>query len=356
MNKVEMTIAAKFREVLFGLGFMACLAPALTAGPALAEEAAVSAQSRVAAGEMRVLGRQIAAGAWQSDLGQESTFADLARRIARFEEQKSQLGPDQFAKELSVVDVAWQPVKRAAQTLIEAGPEIVFSHEVAGKYAQEMDSMQREFSAVANIVHDQNYGSETSSLAQRNLWLNERINRNINSIVAGSDPGDSASAELRADSAELLGNIEALTRGDTERDIRKITDPVAIDAMSSAFRRFSTVSTALDRVIREAPRLREAAAARNTILSSADAFDETLDALVVSVGAQAGGDFVQSSTPVAYIVLPILLGLGLVLFQFLMQRRRAQLTQPREWRKSLLPCKKSAAATSVCKYQRAILR
>jgi methyl-accepting chemotaxis protein len=178
---------------------------------------------------------------------------------------------------------------------------------------------------VADIVREQKYGSETSALAQKNLWLNERINRNITSILEGSGPADSVTAELRADSAQVLGNIEALTRGDTDRDIRKVTDPVAIDAMSSAFRRFSTVSTALDRLVRDAPELREAAAARNTILSSADAFDETLDALVTAVDARAGGEFVQSSTPVAYFILPILVGLGLVLYQFLMQRRRAQL-------------------------------
>jgi len=128
---------------------------------ALADAAPVTMESRFAAEEMRLIGRQVAASAWQSSQGRESTFRDLARRVAYFDEQKSLVNSEQLADQLSVVDVAWQPIKRAAQTLIDAGPEIVFTHDVVKKYGSQMDTMQEEFAEVADIVREQKYGSKT---------------------------------------------------------------------------------------------------------------------------------------------------------------------------------------------------
>ena len=325
MNNKETVFVAKLRAVLMGVGILACLAPVMYGSPAAAQEEApaVAAESRFAAEEMRLIGRQVAASAWQSSQGQESTFKDLARRVAHFDEQKGLVVAQQLASELSVVDVAWQPIKRAAQTLLEAGPEIVFAHDVVKKYGNQMDSMQQEFSAVADIVREQKYGSVTNSMAQKSLWLNERINRNINLVLAGGGSGEGVAQELRADTAELLGNIEALTRGDAKREIRQVTDPAAVAAMSSAFSKFSTVATALDRIVDSAPELRAAAAARDTILASADSLDESLDDLVAAVDGFGIGRADTGSASIAYFLAPALLAFGLVVFQFLSQRRRA---------------------------------
>jgi methyl-accepting chemotaxis protein len=324
MNNTEIRLATKLRKTLLSVGTVACLVPALLGSFALADVAPVTMESRFAAEEMRLIGRQVAASAWQSSQGRESTFRDLARRVAYFDEQKSLVNSEQLAEELSVVDVAWQPIKRAAQTLIDAGPEIVFTYDVVKKYGSQMDTMQEEFAEVADIVRVQKYGSVTNSTAQKNLWLNERINRNINSVLAGSGSSEKLALELKADSAELLANLEALTRGDDGREVRQITDPRAVEAMSSAFRKFSTVSTALDRIVRDAAELHEAAAARDTILSLTDSFDESLDALVASVNELAVEGSEPKPVPLAYFIVPVLALLGLLLLQFLGQRRRSR--------------------------------
>lgn len=323
MSNIAMILATKLRRALAGAGAAACLVPALMGTHALADGAPVTIENRFAAEEMRLIGRQVAASAWQSSQGRESTFRDLARRVAYFDEQKNLVNSDQLAEELSVVDVAWQPIKRAAQTLVDAGPEIVFTHDVVKKYGSQMDTMQEEFAEVADIVREQKYGSVTNSTAQKNLWLNERINRNINSVFAGSGSSEKLSRELKADSAELLANLEALTRGDASREIRKVTDPRAVEAMSSAFRKFSTVSTALDRIVRDSAELQQAAAARDTILSMTDSFDGSLDALVASVNGLAVEGSEPRPVPVAYYAVPALVAIALLLLQFFGQRRRA---------------------------------
>ena len=47
---------------------------------------------------------------------------------------------------------------------------------------------------------------------------------------------------------QLLQIIEDLTRGDSYRGISKLTDPTAQEAISSAFRLFSPISAAVDRI------------------------------------------------------------------------------------------------------------
>lgn len=327
MSNTEITTVSKLQGVLTRFGMAVCLAPLVWGAPALADEATVGIESRFAAEEMRLIGRQVAASAWQSAQGQESTFRDLARRVAHFDEQKELVDTTLLAAELSVVDVAWQPIKRAAQVLVEAGPEIVFAHEVVEKYGNQMETMQEEFATVADVVREQKYGSVTNSLAQKNLWLNERINRNINRVLAGNAVGETIPRELLADSAELLGNIEALTRGDASREIRQVTDPAAVKAMSSAFGKFSTVSMSVDRIAGAAGELHAAATARNKILSSADSLDQALDALVAEVDEYASGGLQQGAIPVAYLAVAAALALALVLVQFLVQRRRSQLVK-----------------------------
>ena len=83
MNNKATVFAAKLRAVLMGVGVLACLVPVVYMSPAAAQEEApaVTAESRFAAEEMRLIGRQVAASAWQSSQGRVN-FQDLARRVA----------------------------------------------------------------------------------------------------------------------------------------------------------------------------------------------------------------------------------------------------------------------------------
>jgi len=319
MNNSKMKTRVCIRSVFFGV--LACIAS--TAYGAAADMDTIDVQSRNAVDEMQLISGKIETSAWKSSGGNESSFKDLALGVGEFDQQKGVINSALLADQLSRVDIAWQPIKRAAQTLVDAAPDLVFAQGVAQKYNRDMDIMQREFSAVARIVRDQDYGAATDAVAQQNLWLNERINRNVDRIVSGESDSDSIANEVLADSTTLLGNINVLNKGDVQRGITKMEDRIAVEALSSASRRFAMLSGSIEKVAGTAGELREAAAARNTIQESAAALQASLKGLKtaagnLSVSGQEGGNML--STLLGGLVI---LAIALLLVQFIFQRKRA---------------------------------
>jgi twitching motility protein PilJ len=319
MNNSKIKSRVCIRSMFFGV--LACIAS--TAHGAAADMGTIDVQSRNAVDEMQLISTKIETSAWKSSGGNESSFKDLALGVEEFDQQKGVIDSALLADQLSRVDIAWQPIKRAAQTLVDAAPDLVFAQGVAQKYNRDMDIMQREFSAVARIVRDQDYGAATDAVAQQNLWLNERINRNVNRIVAGESDSENIANEVLADSASLLGNINILNKGDAQRGITKMEDRIAVEALSSASRRFAILSGSIEKVAGSAGELREAAAARNTIQESAAALQASLKGLKsaagnLSVSGQEGGNML--STVLGGLVI---LAIVLLLVQFVIQRKRA---------------------------------
>lgn len=295
----------------------------LAAGTVYAATAAADNTMGTAVDELGRISTQIVRSAWRSEQGIESTFPELAGQVEQFDAQKDRLDSSRLAAQLSQLEVSWQPVKRAAQALVEAGPDITFVHSLAAGYQREMDSMQREFAQVASLTRARNGTGATTAVAQQNLWLNERISRNIHRVLAGDPASEQAAQALRADSDELLRNIEALTRGDAARGIDKLVDPAAIENLSSAFRKFSPISTAVDRIVGSAGELREAAASRELILSSGDSLGESIAALRSAVNGLAVSAPAQDGVLTPLLLVLLLLSLCLCGYQFLLRRRSA---------------------------------
>jgi len=319
MNSKKMDTGVCMRSVMFG--FVACIAS--TAYGAVADTGTIDFESRNAVDEMQLISGQIETGAWKSNGGNESSFKELAVGVEQFDEQKSVFDSALLADQLSRVDIAWQPVKRAAQVLVEAAPDLVFAQGVAEKYNRDMDIMQREFSAVARIVRDQDYGAATEAVAQQNLWLNERINRNFNALVTGEPASDKVPGEILADTTKLLGNINVLKKGDVQRGINGMEDRIAAEALGSASRRFANLSGSIEKVVGSAGQLQEAGAARNTIQASAAALQASLKGLRTAAGSlpvcgDVGGTMM--STVLGGITVLVI---ALLLVQFVFQRKRA---------------------------------
>jgi twitching motility protein PilJ len=320
MNNRNIETGGCMRSVVFG--FLACIAS--TTYGATADTGVIDFESRNAVDQLQLLSGKIETSAWKSSGGNESSFKDLAVGMEEFDQQKGAINSALLADQLSRVDIAWQPIKRAAQTLVDSAPDLVYAQGVAQKYNRDMNVMQREFSAVARIVRDQDYGAATDAVAQQNLWLNERINRNVNGLVSGEAAGDEVPDEILADTAKLLGNINVLNNGDVQRGISKMEDRIAAEALGSASRRFANLSGSIEKVVGTADELQEAAAARNTIQTSAGALQASLKGLRTAAG-QLSVSGESGSTMVLTILVGIaVLAIALLLVQFVFGLRRAQ--------------------------------
>ena len=327
MTKNEAAAGSRLRTIGVSLAVVACVAAMIYGFFVIQEEASVEGEHRLSAEELRLLSHQITANARNSLQGKEASFTELAGQVASFEENLGRIQSPELYRELSQVEVSWQPVKRAAQTLVEAGPRVVFVQQAAAQLESNLSSIQRELAAVVTNLRDQQVSTGTIIAAQRTLWLSERITRNIKRIFAGGSDSQQAADEFRTDSAEFIGIVEALTRGDTVADIDKIGDARGIESMSAAFRMFSPVSTSVDRIAGAAPELREAVEARDTILATDPALSDALAALLPAIDKLAVGRLDERGTLILLFVAPGLLAMGLLLLMYLKQRRRASYTE-----------------------------
>jgi twitching motility protein PilJ len=290
-------------------------------------ETNVEGDHRVSAEELRLLSHQITANAQRSTQGQEAIFTELAGQVASFEQTLGRIQSPELYQELSQIEANWKPVEQAAQTLVEAGPRIVFVHQTARQLERNIRPIQRELTVVLDTLRAQQVSTETIIAAQKTLWLSERITRNINRIIAGGSDSQQAADEFRTDAAEFIGIVESLTRGATLVNIDRLSDPRGIESMSAAFRMFSPVSTSVDRIAGAAPELRKAVVARGTIVGSDPALSDALAALIPAINKLAVGRLDDRGTLTLLFVAPGLLAVSLLVLLYLTQRRRASYTE-----------------------------
>lgn len=325
MNKNQLAAASKLRLGLMGAAFVGSLAAMVYGFTILQSSDGISADARELAGEMQLLSRQIMVTAAETVDGQEKSFAELGQQVELFEESMGQLESAELANELSQVEVAWQPVKRSAQTLIDAGPRIALVQGVATQFESDLKPMQAELVKVADGLDSSLVSQGTVVAVQKTLWLSEKIDRGIDAVLAGA--GEEVVPELRADAGELLQIIEGLTRGDLSAGISRLSDARAVDSLSTAFRLLSPVSTFVGSIADAAPELSSAVAARNLILMSGRDLGESVSDLSSAVNLLTAGSAAQRGTLTTLIVGLGLLAIGLLVMLFITQRRPSHYTR-----------------------------
>ncbi len=326
MLKTDKIGAGNLRSLLMGLGIVACLGGVAYSFLIIEREAGQEGRYGLIVDELGTLARQISVTADQTRQGSEASFAELSGLVGRFEEKLGQVQAPELNSQVSMVDVNWQPIKRASQTLVQAAPRVVFVQDVAADLEKNVRPMQQELSSVVRVLHSQRVSTETLVAAQKSPWLLERMARNIDRTLEGGSNSQLAADEFSSDAADFIRIIEALTRGDELVGIDKVMNASAIEAMSNAFRMFSSVSTSVDRIAGASGELRQAALARGTIAESSVSLNDSIAELQGAVENLAVGRLYNRGTVVALFIAPGVLAISLLVAMYVGQRRRDNYT------------------------------
>lgn len=322
MIKTDKIGAGKLRALLMGLGIIACLGGVTYSFFTIEQESGEEARYGEAADELASLARQVTISARATALGKQGTFIELAQQVKDFEDQLARIDAPELVDEISMVDLNWQPIKRAAQTLLDAAPRIVFVQGVASELETNIEPMQRELSTVVTVLQRQRVSTETLLAAQKAPWLLERMARNVDRTLIGNADSQVAADEFTTDAADFFRIIEGLTRGDELIGINKVTNTAAIEALSNAFRLFSGVSTSVDRIAGASSDLRQASAARRAIGENSVALIDSIAALQPAIASLAVGRLYNQGSLLVLFVAPGLLAIALLITMMLGQRRR----------------------------------
>jgi methyl-accepting chemotaxis protein len=309
------------------LGILGCLGGVAYTFFMVQQEAGQEGEYRVAADEMRLLSQQVAVNARESALGQQATFTELEQQQQAFQLHLDQLQGAGLPEEVMTIDLRWQAVRDSVQTLIDAGPRMVFINSVSGELEKNIKPIQSEFAAVVDILRDESVSSETIVAAQKTLWLTERIARNIDKILAGGSESQAAADEFRTDAADFVRIVDALNNGSTLIGVQKVTDADALQSVGKAANLFSVVSTSIDQIAGASAELRESAQARDAIVVSSASLSDAISDLVPAIDKLTLARLYDRGTLMALFGAPGVLAIGLLVVLYRGQRRRVLYTE-----------------------------
>jgi len=309
------------------IAIVACLGGIAYTFYMMQQEAGEDGESRMVAEELRVLSQTVSLQARETDLGQPSTFSQLQSGLFEYRDLMGELQGTGLDRELSDIQAQWLPVEQAAETLIDAGPRIVFIHGVSQELEQNIKPIQSEFAQVVDILRDESVSSDTIVAAQTTLWLTERIARNIEKILAGGDESQAAADEFRMDAANFSRIVDGLKNGNRVMGIQQLRDPDAIASVKLGTELFSVVSTSIEQIEGASGELRQAAAARKLIIESNAALVSAVAALVPAIDRMTSTRMGDRGTLMALFGAPGVLAVGLLVAMFRSQRRRVLYTE-----------------------------
>ncbi len=159
------------------------------------------------------------------------------------------------------IDGNWNDVRQSADTILAARERILFIRDVSSNLNLNIRTIQAHYADLVDILGDLNVSSSTLLAAQQQLWLIERIGRNIDRILEGGDSATAAAEEFKQDALLFQRNMEALRAGDSMRDIDALVDVDAIETLGMAAELYSQVSGSVNEIYEAHPELINAAQA-----------------------------------------------------------------------------------------------
>ena len=327
MIKTNKSLSSTFWVSVITLGIIACLGGVAYTFFLSQEEAGQEGEYRLIANDLRLVAQEVAVKARETQLGNERTFAQLQAQLNKFNDLLNQLQPVGIDREIAAIKKSWSPIEVAAKTLVEAGPGIAFINGVSEELEENIKPIQSEFAAVVDFMRDEKVSAGTIAAAQKTLWLTERIGRNIDKILAGGSESQLAADEFRTDAANFLQVVDALNNGNRVMGVEKITDADVLESVAAADEMFSVVSTSIEQIAGASEGLREAALARQSVISDSARLAGPISDLGPAIDRLTNARLYDRRTLMYLFGAPALLAVGLLVVMYRAQRGRVVYTE-----------------------------
>ncbi|MEM0952525.1 MAG: methyl-accepting chemotaxis protein [Pseudomonadota bacterium] len=284
---------------------------------------------------LRVKSQEVNVAAREAFSGSEESFASLAAQTQEFPAELNKLRSGDAAAGLPApgpsmniyvtrISNDWQVVSDASASILGAKDRILFIRGVSNSLNNNIKEIQGYYADIVDIVGDTRVSSQTLLAAQQQLFLIERIGRNIDRILEGGAAAQQAAEEFRADALSFQRTAEGLRDGDRSRGIQALREPEAIETLSLAGSLYAEISGSVEEIYTASPELIAAAQATQAIA-------DTTPTLSVNVGdALLQIDKLGESRPLSTITAAALGVVVLILLLVITLRFRGARAQERQ--------------------------
>ena len=181
--------------------------------------------------------------------------------------------------QINKVAASWEKVSANMESLADNREAVLFVSTVAHELNAKLPLLQDNSEQVVDALVARSAQAGQITIAQEQLWLIERIGRNIDKMIAGSEDANVAADQFKNDSNVFRDTLDAMKNGNFILGISKVTDPDAIASINEIEQSFNIVSSEIERIHESADELSTAQASAAALVSSAPALLTSLDQL-----------------------------------------------------------------------------
>ena len=217
--------------------------------------------------------------------------------------------------QIKTVASSWQKVRTELKQLVDSRETVMFVSTVASELNAKLPRLQDDSSHVVDSLIAQSAPAGQIAIAQEQLWLIERIGRNIDKMILGSGDANVAADQFKGDSNVFRDTLDSMKNGNFILGITKVTNREALASIKQIEESFDVVANDIDRIYNSTNDLSIARSSAVALLADVPELLTQLDGLDSTVASLASSeqrifnDRTSLSALAAFFSLLVILGL-----------------------------------------------
>lgn len=263
-------------------------------------------------GELRILSQSIAKNANEAIDGNLSAFELLKQRRNDFDNylnilKRGAIDTDEIdylpptpeyiqEVELAALESVWFDIKQRTDTLLVNQGILLSLYETLGRLLQSLPVLQDKYTEVIQILVKHNYPAKQIEIATTQLFLAERIARDLDEIAKGKTDAESIAKHFSTNAKKFSAVLEGMLNGNNEMGVVKIELEEVSQLLNEISELFYPVQQRIEQIVRTAPSLSHVrTAAYEIFVGSHDLLDKTTE-LKNTYAAASGKRFINTTT------------------------------------------------------------
>ena len=300
-------------------------------------------------GEQRVLSQRLTKYAVESTRGDTSALSRLKETSERFQSSLNKLqdgdadsglppSPSLVGDQLSRVTARWTKVRENIQRILAQREVLIALPELVNTINTVTPSLLKASDDLVRSMLEKGAKPRDVALATRQLMLGERMSKNLDRIMRGEQGAVEATTFIGRDTALFGRVLDALQKGDPQRQITAVEDPGVIRQLQEVVTLYARFNEAIGQVLDKSGQLFDAQEAARNVLTASDALYEDASRLVTAYAGLEGARLVSSWMGYAAgaVVLLLLVMLSYKLVHDAQLRYKAALEQNRRNQQAIL--------------------
>ncbi len=214
--------------------------------------------------EMRLYAQQIANNSREAALGDQSQFDSLSRAQRNFETARSQLvqgsktlpsPADMLGSNVDELNRLWAQTNSATETIVNNRERIVFLYEVAENLNRLIPQLQVGNNKLVEIFLRTGVSAQQVAIAQRQSWLAERIARNVDKMIGGTNAATLAAEQFTIDASEYATVLRGMLGGNSAIGVDRVSNKDARAILTDMATSFQMISGSMEEIFQVSPEL-----------------------------------------------------------------------------------------------------